>query len=188
MKKIIVIAFLIFGAFTANAQLLQFGIKAGPNFSDLDGDIDSEGRTGFHIGAIAEIKAGANFAIQPELLYSAQGSKFRSGIFIGEESKVNYDYLTVPVVLKYYILTDLLSIEAGPQFSFLINDDQPQALNDPSTFDFAILGGAGVDITKSIFVQARYVIGLTSAAEFDTGFSSQDITNRVIQLSVGYKF
>ena len=188
MKKLIVIASLILACSTSNAQLLRFGIKAGPNFSDVDGDVDSDGRTGFHIGAIAEIKAGTNFAIQPELLYSAQGAKLRSGLFLGEESEVNYDYLTIPVVLKYYIITDLLSIEAGPQFAFLINDSKVQALNDPTSFDFAVLGGAGVDITKSIFVQARYVIGLTSAAEFNTGFTTEDITNRVIQLSVGYKF
>jgi len=186
MKKLIILAFLIVGSLSANAQLLRFGIKAGPNFSDMDGkDYDSKTRTGFHFGAVVEIKASPNFSIQPELLYSMQGSKVKVSNL--KDENINYDYVTVPVVLKYYILSDLLSLEAGPQFAFLVNDNANKFnLGDSNTFDFSVLGGLGIDITKHIFGQARYVVGLTDASK--DAIVNKDIKNKVIQLSVGYKF
>jgi len=181
MKKLIIFSALIITSLTANAQLLRFGLKAGPNFSDMDGkDYDSKTRVGFHFGAIVEIKASPNFSIQPELLYSTQGAKVDIGDL--KDENIDYDYITVPVVLKYYILSDLLSLEAGPQFAFLVNDKNRFDVSDSNTFDFSVLGGLGIDITKHIFGQARYVVGLTDAS------SNSEIKNKVIQLSVGYKF
>lgn len=176
MKKIIVLAVLLLGTLTASAQL-KFGIKGGANFSDLDGiSIDTKMRTGFHFGVLAELKLPANFALQPELLYSSQGADVNEEAF----DDIKYDYITVPVLLKYYLISDLLSIEAGPQFSFLVNDNVD--FEDSSTFDFAALGGVGVDVGQHFFLQGRYVIGLTDAT------ADADVTNKVIQLSVGYKF
>lgn len=176
MKKIIVLTLLLAGTLTANAQL-RFGIKGGANFSDLDGiSVDTKMRTGFHFGALAELKLPANFAIQPELLYSSQGAD------VNEEAirSIQYDYVTVPILLKYYIISDLLSLEAGPQFAFLVNDNVD--LEDSSTFDFAALGGIGVDLGQHFFAQGRYVVGLTDTS------ADANVTNKVIQLSVGYKF
>ncbi|GEP52087.1 hypothetical protein FNO01nite_27590 [Flavobacterium noncentrifugens] len=185
MKKstaIAVLLLVLLGSFNAHAQLFRFGLKAGPNFADLDGEglYNTKTKTGFHFGALLQIKAGSNFFIQPEVLYSTQGSKVKLGDL--EDEKINYDYVTVPVVLKYYILSDLLSLEAGPQFAFLVNDNKKLDLDDPTSFDFGVVGGLGVDITSHIFVQGRYVVGLTDIS------SDADVKNRVIQFSVGYKF
>ena len=59
-------------------QKATFGAKAGVNFSDITGpDVDSfTGRTAFHIGGVAEIPVSEVFSVQPELLYSAQGSDY----------------------------------------------------------------------------------------------------------------
>jgi len=182
MKKLILFTALIITSFTANAQLLRFGLKAGPNFADLEGDglYNTKTKTGFHFGALLEIKAGDNLRIQPEVLYSTQGTEIKSGSL--NDDKINYDYVTVPVVFKYYILSDLLSLEAGPQFAFLVNDSNKLSFEDPNSFDFGVVGGLGVDVTKHIFVQGRYVVGLTEVSK------DAEVTNRVIQFSVGYKF
>lgn len=187
MKKstyIAVLLFVFFGSFNAHAQLLRFGLKAGPNFADLDGEglYNTKTKTGFHFGALLQIKAGSNFFIQPEVLYSTQGSKGKIKPSDLKDENINYDYVTVPVVLKYYILSDFLSLEAGPQFAFLVNDDKKLNLDDPTSFDFGVVGGLGADITKHIFLQGRYVVGLTEIS------SDADVKNRVIQFSVGYKF
>lgn len=111
MKKIIFIsAFLLIGIFQADAQMLKFGVKAGANFNSLDGD-DAQGLdtyTSFHFGALLEVKVFENFAIQPELLYSSQGAK------VNEENikDINFSYITVPVLAKFYLITDKLSLEA----------------------------------------------------------------------------
>ncbi|HEX8562625.1 MAG TPA: porin family protein [Flavobacterium sp.] len=184
MKKRIILLFLIvLGTFQAQAQLVRFGLKAGPNFASVDGGpggIDYKSRTSFHAGLAVEFHPVGNFAIQPELLYSSQGSE------VDGADDFNLDYVSLPVMAKYYIISDLLSIEAGPQFSFLVNDaetvDEAGDTFENEKFDFAVAGGVGVNITKSVFAQARYTIGLTEVSKY------ADVTNSVFQLSVGYMF
>lgn len=169
----------------AHAQL-RVGIKAGANFADLDAvSFKTEMRTGFHFGAILEVKLPGSFALQPELMYSSQGAKVDQAAI----EEIQYDYITVPVLLKYYLLKDVLNVEIGPQFSFLVNDKVESNFlgtnfdaSDSSTFDFAAIGGVGVDLGDHIFLQGRYVFGLTEAS------ANADIKNKVIQISVGYKF
>jgi len=184
MKKLILLAILfVAGTTAAHAQLLRFGIKAGPNFANVSGGpsgIDYNSRTSFHAGVAVEFHPVGNFAIQPELLYSSQGAE------VDGFGDFNLDYVSLPVMAKYYILTDVLSIEAGPQFSFLVDD--AESLNEfgdtieNEKFDFAIAGGLGLNITKSFFAQARYTVGLTEVSK------NADITNSVFQLSDGYMF
>ncbi|SCY64600.1 porin family protein [Flavobacterium caeni] len=176
MKKLLFI--LLLCATTAQAQL-RFGIKAGANFADLDGiTLDTKMRTGFHFGALLELDLPGPLAIQPELVYSSQGAKVNAAAF----DDIQYDYLTVPVALKLYLIPSVLNVELGPQFSFLVNDNNAFNPGDSSSFDFAALGGLGLDLGNHLFLQGRYVLGLTDAS------SNADVKNKVIQLSVGYKF
>ena len=164
-------------------SLVQFGIKAGPNFSSFNGgnNIDYSSRTSFHAGLVAEIKALPSMSIQPEILFSSQGAKVDG---VGD---FNLDYVSIPVLAKFYILSDKVSLEAGPQFSFLVAE-RKDAWNGISTsaennsFDFGLAAGLGLNITQSIFAQARYTIGLTEATK------DADIKNSVFQVSLGYMF
>ena len=63
--------------------------------------------------------------------------------------------VTVPVLVKYYVLTDILSIDAGPQFAFLVDDNIDTPFSKSQSFDFAVVGGLGLDIGKSLFAQAH---------------------------------
>lgn len=181
MKKslIITIALIFTGISTSYAQGLKFGVKAGANFSTLEGDntYDLSNYTNFHFGALLELEVFQNFSIQPELLYSSQGAKVDSDAV----KDIKYDYVTVPVLAKFYLITDKLSLEAGPQFSFMINESVPDQFRTKS-FDFAAIGGLGLNITDNIFAQARYVIGLTDTTK------DAEIKNKVIQVSLGYRF
>lgn len=178
MKKAIGLLILLMSVNTMNAQLLKFGLKAGANFSNLEGDnIDGSTYNSFHFGAIVEFKVLGILAIQPEVLYSSQGTKINSDAF----EDINYNYITVPVLAKFYLIPNKLSLDVGPQFSFLVNEDVAEQF-EGETFDFGVAGGLGVNVTNSIFLQARYVAGLTEASR------NADVTNRVVQLSVGYKF
>jgi hypothetical protein len=186
MKKIFILSFLVIGITQSNAQMLKFGVKAGANFASLEGD-GVEGLntyTSFHFGALLEIKVFENFSIQPELLYSSQGAK------VNEENvkDINFNYITVPVLAKFYLISEKLSVEAGPQFSFLIDDNLKEAFGgigntfETESFDFATVGGLGFQFTENFFAQARYVVGLTEASK------EAEIKNRVIQVSLGYRF
>lgn len=182
MRKIVLLfGFLCLPLFTAEAQMLKFGLKAGVNFSDFGGsdarNFDTDKLTGFHVGALIEFKLLENLSLQPEIMYSANGAKI-SDVDIDD---INLNYITVPVLAKFYVITDKLSLEAGPQFSFLINESVPDQFESKS-FNFAAVGGLGFQFTENFFAQARYVAGLTDTS------SDAKITNQVIQLSLGYRF
>ncbi|MFD0861068.1 porin family protein [Sungkyunkwania multivorans] len=182
MKKVFfLMAISMLGLSSANAQDIDVGIKGGLNFANISGDgIDADSRTGFHAGLTLEVSLLKTFALQPELLYSTQGAK--SG---NEEFKL--DYISIPILAKYYIVPSLLSIDVGPQFSFLINDNADEFLGavteaDTSSFDLGAAFGLGAKTPFGLFAQARYVLGITTVSE------NPDVNNNVFQLSVGYNF
>ena len=172
MKKLFFIASILFlGITTTNAQSIRIGGKIGANFSDLDSATPTGGnKTGFHIGGLLELKLLDNLGLQPELLYSTQGSK-----------DLKLEYLSVPILLKFYMVSDTFSFELGPQFSVLINDDAPKTF-DSKTADLATVFGLGYNLTDTIFVQGRYVYGISEISK------NAEIKNRVIQFSVGLRF
>lgn len=188
MKKIILAAVLFIATSASiQAQLLQLGVKAGVNFASQPGDstldgvaFDKDGITSYHVGVVAEIKLLEKFAIQPELLYSTQGATYKFAD-AQEDFKNELAYLSIPVMAKIY-MTKSLSLEVGPQASFLLSQKNDVNFEDANTFDFALNAGLGLKITKSIFVQGRYSLGLTDVSP------NADIRNSVVQLSAGFMF
>ena len=172
MKKLLLVSFAIIGfSWVASAQDVKLGIKGGINLSSLNGDdvpSNFDARTGYHIGVAAQLGLGDKFALQPEVLYSAQGA-----------NDLDIDYVNIPILVKYKFL-EFLSFEAGPQFGVLVNDDYEDIIETKS-FDLSAALGAGVEFGK-FFAQARYNFGFTDIIEED------DIKNGTFQLSVGYYF
>lgn len=178
-KTILVITFAFVLSFTAQAQLLQIGVKAGVNFANFtDTAIQTDAITSYHAGLIAEIKLLDKFAIQPELLYSTQGASYKEA---GNEFKKELGYLAIPVLAKIY-LSKSFSLELGPQASFLLSERNDFDVTDANTFDFALAGGLGLKITKNIFINGRYILGLTDVSP------DADAKNSVLQLSAGLMF
>lgn len=176
MKRAILTA-VLFAAFglTAQAQVFKLGIKAGPNFANLTGgDIQTKTRTSFHAGGAVELGISKKFAIAGELLYTSQGADVDG---VGD---FNLDYVAVPVLARIYLIEEKVSVDIGPQFSFLIDEAEESFENED--YDFGVAGGVTVNITKSLFAQARYVAGLTEASK------DAEVKNSVFQLSVGYNF
>lgn len=177
MKRIILLIALVAGLNSAQAQAFKFGIKGGVNFANFSGgidEIDYSGRTSFHAGVAAEIGITDKFGIQPELLYTSQGADVDG---VGD---FNLDYVSVPVLAKIYIVPETLSLDVGPQFSFLVDEAEESFENE--SYDFAAVGGATLNITKSFYAQARYVWGLTEASK------EAEVKNTVFQISLGYNF
>ena len=124
MKKITLLLVSVFTVCFVNAQDMEnmsFGVKGGLNVSsvtntDQDG-VNSKSLIGFHVGFFSEFMISDNFAIQPELLYSAQGVKLESD---GDNGDVKLDYINIPVMAKYYV-ANTFSLEFGPQIGFLVS-------------------------------------------------------------------
>lgn len=194
--KNIVLALAILFSVNSSAQKINFGIKAGLNVAMLTGNADEimSSNTGFFAGTLLEFKILGKIAIQPELLFSAQGAKFESkNLTFATTTKMNY--LILPIMVKYYPKAGLF-IEAGPQAGFLIssNRDVENRITNVTTsenikeatkdFDMSANVGIGYDIFDKVVAQIRYCIGLTNTSTLE----NTDMKNGVFQLSVGYKF
>ncbi|MFY8067870.1 MAG: porin family protein [Flavobacterium sp.] len=182
-KTIATLILLVLGTGISQAQLLEFGVKGGVNFANYTGGdvsgVDFKTITSYHAGMVMELKVFENFAIQPELLYSTQGAELEG---LGDQVKNELGYLSIPVLAKFYLTSNELSLELGPQASFLVSERNEVDANDTNSFEFGIAGGLSYKITKSIFVSGRYVAGLTEAKK------DADVKNSLIQFSVGYMF
>ena len=205
MKSMLVGALVITG-FSAQAQQdpdngfngrqAKFGIKGGVNFATITGDdFDTpDSRTSFHVGALVELPVADIFSIQLEALYSGQGAEAEFRGSDGDKAELQLDYINVPVLAKLYIIPNL-SVEVGPQFSFLINDEfdyNPNSGDGDIDLEgtamearkFEVGGAAGLTLqTQSgIFATGRYIYG------FKNIYDGVDAKNSVFQLGVGYRF
>ena len=187
MKKTILVTVLLLAiSSTMQAQLVKFGIKAGWNYanrtgSDItinSGNYDKEAITSYHAGLVAEIKLTDGFSVQPELLYSTQGATYK---YAATEFKNELGYLSIPVLAKFN-LNKTVSLDLGPQASFLLSERNDFDVENAETFEFGVAGGLTLNVTKSIFLQGRYVLGLTEASK------DADVKNSVVQISAGFKF
>jgi len=187
MKKTILVTVLLLALSVGmQAQLVRFGIKGGINYANQtgtnitinSGNYDREAITSYHAGLVAEIKLLDSFSIQPELLYSTQGATYK---YAATEFKNELGYLSIPVLAKIN-LNKVFSLELGPQASFLLSERNNFSVNDANTFDFAIVGGLSLNITKHFFIQGRYGLGLTDASK------DAEVKNSVVQVSAGIMF
>lgn len=192
MKNLILIFFLIiFTGSTGKAQdFAYFGAKGGVNLSNMSSDsfADSKFRTGFHIGLITQIPLGERFSLQAEILYATQGTEADVVMDGSGPRTTEYElgYVQVPVLAKMF-LTESLSIEAGPSFNFLVNENINGEEGDfGSSFEFAGALGASYQLGGGFFGSARYTHGLTNA--FDREYHDEDQRNTGFQLGIGLMF
>lgn len=187
MKKINLVVLAILFSTSAMFAQAQFsvGIKGGLNFAKFDATQFGEsvkGKTGFHGGAFALIKL-SKIGIQPELIFSQQGSKVR---FASGEGEGNFDYINIPVMLKLYTVAGI-NLQLGPQFGFL-SKAEVDGDNVKDSFkgsDLSLGIGAGWDLPFGLTIDARYNLGLSKIEDNDPAYEA--VKNQVLQVSLGYK-
>jgi len=127
MKKIILTAVAVFAFGFATAQKAQFGLKGGLNVTNLnnkeEGAPSTSSIVGINVGCFVDLKISNKFSIQPELLYSTQGSSFDllvnvEGNEYDTKNTFKLSYINLPVLFKYHA-DKKFSLEAGPQIGFL---------------------------------------------------------------------
>ena len=183
MKKLLIVGLLSIVASAAFAQAqVALGIKAGINVSKINSDdLESSSITAFHGGAFALFKFTA-IGIQPELLFSQQGTTIDDVNF--GEGDLKMSYMTIPVMLKFY-LPGGFNLQAGPQFGFLNSAEFDGTDVKDSFKDSDISANVGVawDAPFGLVLDARYNIGLSDVSED----SAIELKSGIFQFSVGYK-
>jgi len=208
MKKlfILTLATCLF-SFSSFAQI-EVGLKAGVNFTnlpysadldygsvtpeDVEGGIgalkDASWRPGFHFGAYALMDVGA-LSLQPELLFSQKGmSEFNVD---GDDFVLNY--FSIPVMVGFQPF-DMLHLQLGPEFSFLMSGKIKQENDDfePNDYfaksDLGAALGASIDWPGPGLLTLRYVHGLSGVLESDQQYGTEDynLRNRAMQVSLAF--
>jgi hypothetical protein len=200
----------LFGITNTNAQITEngrfkYGIKGGYGLSSITPsskkNIWNDGkdhRNGFYAGFVGEysLTSEKGFSIQLEALYSQQGAKFRENydlleISIHEDYTLEYDYITVPVLAKIYVI-DRVALYGGPTVAFNVNNksvlkiDGVEATFDNKVQNVDVLATAGIeiDIYQGIYIEGRYNHGLRSVYKH----VGNNYNNSNIQVGVGFKF
>jgi hypothetical protein len=192
------------------AQSLNFGFKAGLNFSTLKASsngitLTSSNSTGFHIGAVADI-GFENVSLQPGILYSTKGGTYGSDAEAGGSVKLTLNYIEVPVNILYHfpVVVGKVFIGGGPYVGYGISGKGTLTGSATSTGSGTesqnLTFGSGPDDTKN----PDYGINFLGGIRFKTGLSlsigyglglgnlsndtSGTIKNNVTSVSIGYFF
>jgi len=199
-KQVLIMCFILAAGQQGYSQAqFALGIKAGPNFSTIDTKASAgenyRNRAGFHGGAFVLIKA-AKIGIQPEVIFSQQGSKVEID---SKKFESNFSYINIPIILKLYTVAGI-NIQAGPQFGFITNAETPiQDQLNPGSYkvsdvkdkmkssDFTVALGLGWDLPFGLTLDARYNLGLSKIYDKAPSQQTENAKNQVFQLSLGYK-
>ncbi|MGN0229302.1 MAG: porin family protein [Muribaculaceae bacterium] len=205
MKKVLFALISVLAVtFTAQAQL-GFGAKGGLNLTNFIGEsAPHDLLTKYHVGMFLEYKVMPKFAIAPEVMFSAQGGSEKLTnhqtddiVYTSAETKSTTNYISVPVMFKIYPVSKF-SIDFGPQFGFNVYSkvqtttketefEQQDNKNSTKTFELSFGAGFTYYMTKHIFLQARYSVGITKAFDDVLGDMKNTARNGVGQLSIGFK-
>lgn len=191
MKKISLVAFFLMAAFAMQAQVPGIGLKGGLNlasWSNNGSSVNYQNRVGFNAGLFANFNVSPNFAVQPEVVYSSQGTKYNPG---NQEHNLQMNYINIPVMLQAKVGGGLYA-QAGPQVGFLMDvKDKVQDIEtgffskeDFKSTDVSLGFGLGYAGVSPIGFDARYNLGLTNINEG----GSNKIKNNVLQVGLTYKF
>ncbi|MCB2378903.1 PorT family protein [Hymenobacter sp. BT635] len=184
---------------TAQAQV-RFGVKGGVNLSSYSGltkeqkEID-ENLVNANGGVMmnAPLSDDGFFSIQPELLYSGKGIKFK---FDGGETVERTHYVDLPILAK--INADGFIFEAGPQVGYMVTRKgtltaggetaEDSDFNGVNRFDLGYVAGVGYELESGLGFGIRYNGGLLDVAKEVDGQETFNTKNSVFQFQVGYLF
>ena len=209
MKKTLLLLCLTSFISFSYAQSLNFGIKAGVNFSKLSASasgvtLTSSTSTGFHIGGVVDI-GFESWSLQPGILYSTKGGTYGSAAD-GGTAKLTLNYIEVPVNILYNIPVGVgkIFVGGGPYFGYGISGTgtttgaftstgsgtESQNLtfgsgpNDTKNPDYGVNFLGGIRFEKGFAVSVGYGLGLGNLSNDSSG----SIKNNVISVSAGYFF
>ena len=190
MKKISLAALMVIAGLAVHAQMANFGLKGGLNlatWSKNNSGVGYQNRAGFNAGLYANVPIGTNLAIQPEVVYSSQGTKYT---IANAEHNLALNYVNIPVMLQAKVGGGVYA-QAGPQIGFLtgtadkVNGVETNyfSTNDFKKTDVAVGFGLGYSGASPLGIDARYNLGLTNI----NAVGSNSIKNNVLQIGLTYR-
>ena len=178
----------LLGVLSSSAQSIEYGVRAGINYSELQYDTEESlllggesfdfnaGRIGAAFGFFAEIDLPGKWSFQPEVQYSAQGEK-TSGILeaadvvtLHGDTAYTEDYFTIntlqlPLLVNYEVVRDV-KLSVGPQVALSVWEWERE--DDYRFVSLSALAGVTYNFTDNISTSLRASYGITDILDSDT--------------------
>jgi hypothetical protein len=226
MNKNLVIFSLLTTIFTySQNSKIKFGFQAGLNYSNYRGytipaiyaPVYNESPAFAYLGGIHfEYELNEKLSLKTELNYERKSQKSANNINIRQNfddpvqeynftTKRHYDYLIVPILLKYsFTNKDSFYINGGPFIGFLLQSKYTNDLNvsgfgssdvittkNNKKTDFGLSFGLGKNFDlknkKTFYIEIRENLGLNNTSKIDVWNGGQVKTN-AINLLFGLSF
>ena len=223
MKKLLLsITFLLisFLNYSQNSKI-KFGIQAGLNYSDFRGyeipvtPLYSESPAFAFLGGINfEYLINEKLSLKLELNYERKSQKADNTLEIFDNngsskvytftSKKNYDYMVLPIMMKYsFSNKNSFYINGGPFIGYLLKSNITNDLeninglnngpfettkyNNKTDFGISIGLGKNFEIKEknSIFIEIRENLGLSNTSK-NTGMENGTVKTNSLNLIIGY--
>jgi hypothetical protein len=196
LGRILPMVLVLASATPSFAQGHTWGLKGGVNLATIK--IDEDGTDyGYRVGVVAggyyTLPLGSRLEVQPEGLFSQQGSKPKTGDIT---STIALDMLTVPVLVKFRFSPPGhgLAVYGGPSASFRL---RARAISEfgsskvdldvsdqVKSTDFGVAAGAMFEKGRWT-LDGRYTFGLTKLNE---DAADPESKSRVISILGGLRF
>lgn len=186
MKRITLLIFILTSiVIDANAQ---FGVKAGYSMSKST-EKDGSFLPGFYVGGLYDIKVSKSFYIQPQLLFSSEGTKYKQGsnTYLTEHAY----FAELPVLASYRVYLNnnsSFNFNLGPYASVGLFGKTKHGSIKENTFqsgvervDYGIKAGIDYEMNHLIY-SISYKQGLQ---DFDIYGKGKTLN---LSVGIGYKF
>lgn len=204
MKKHVLLALLILflGSSFVFAGAFGVGVSAGGSLSFVGTAAESDGspRYGFTGGVYADyafysLENVVDFFVQPGVFFVMKGFNTNHPLF--EETKVNLNYIEVPILVKAGFPLDLPIdpyVLVGPTVGVRLSSDYASDASEGELddniklIDYGVTMGAGVDLDMGLSIDARFNLGLVEIGdESAPAFGGVvDWKNRTLSVMVSY--
>ena len=181
------------------AQELKLGVKAGLNFSQLKANdkwFNSDTKAGYQAGLWGRVGIGS-FHVQPEAYFTSKYASIHpntdDAALQFAKGDVKFTNIDIPILLGKKFSLGLVNakLQAGPLFSFVINEKNPyaesanlaykEALTNYKKQFSSLVFGTGIDVL-SFSVDLRYELGLGNISKYE----GQKQKLNLWTVSVGY--
>ncbi len=128
----------------------------------------------YGVGVTAEQRFSPRISLVSELKYSHQGSRSKAFGLLGDDVNVSkYNYLTLPIFVRYQPKGERVFIELGGQVGYFLGGqnyfnsrkDRALALQNVTPLDVGLVGGLGYRLSTHFVADVRYYHGLRRIRE-----------------------
>lgn len=180
-----IVVLLFFISSSVFSQGVSLGIKGGANLGKISGESFKDKFTlAYHVGGFLTI-SGKKWGIQPEVLFSQvnadTATNFNQVVAFKNVNQIQLKALTIPIMINYN-LSKFITLQAGPQFGVVIDQDKTLLQNGQNAFktgNFALAAGLQLNILK-FKIYGRFIGGVTDISNIQ-----QSDTWKVQNIQVG---